>query len=202
MTDSQITRRGLNMDAPYRTAEQAIRHAYRIESQEVVKVSSYFSQLLGGTVKLPGEVRSGDPYDDHAQAALMLMLVERTLLKAEALTIRARHAVPKSGMLETRKLCDTMLLFEWFVRKWSGPRVPRRYAEDVLRGWVGYKRHHTEKWWADHLGMDARTLRYWRNGDTRRRRGSDGFMDAIEFTYGSAINKLTSALFEAGFTRE
>lgn len=192
---------GVNYDAPYKYAEQAVRDAYRTEAQDIVKVSGFISSMMGnkGGSKLRSRSnRPRDPHDRHAQAAMILSFISRHLTIEQQLVIRARLTIPNNRMLELRKSHDLKLMFEHFVRyKWD---APFRYVEDVLRGWVGYKRHHDEEWWANHLKKSTSTLYYWRYGYTKR--GTPGFMTAIDVAYEDGMGRLINPMYEAGLTEE
>jgi hypothetical protein len=191
----------VNYDAPYRYAEQAVRHAYRTEAQDIVQVSAFISSMMGskGEMKRPfNPNRPRGPHERHAQAAMILSFVARHLTVEQNLVIRAKLTQPSNPMLERRKSQDMKLVYEHFVRyKWD---IPFRYVEDVLRGWSGYGRHHDEEWWAKHLKKSISTLYYWRRGQSKR--GTPGFMTAIEVAYEEGIGRLIDPMFEAGLTSE
>jgi hypothetical protein len=199
MGKTGIAEQAINLDAPYRYPEQAIREAYRVESESIVKVSSYFAQLRGGTVRLPGEVRSSDPYDIHAQSAMLLHFFEQRLSPEQMLVIRAKNTKPTTPMLEMRKRADAALLYEYIVHQHS-PDVPRRYAEDAICGWIGYRRHHRESWWARHLKKDEKTLYRWRWGT--KEVPKKGFLSAVYNLHLDAVSVLTIPMREAGLIRE
>jgi len=186
-------------EAPFRSPENALSFAYNVEAQAVVKVSSYFRQMRGSTVRLGKRNKPLDPYDRHAQAALILAFLERTLPPVEKIVVQAYHTQPNEPWLEKRKLADMMLLVEMSMTLEGAPRMARRYVEDVGRGWVGYRRHHDDKWWERHLGCPHDTLRRWRSG--RSDRGWLGFVTHLESRYKGAIALLTEPMYEAGLTR-
>lgn len=193
----------VNLDAPYRYVEQAVRAAYATEAQAIVEVSSYFTDLRGSTVPLPGR-QPLSQHDRHAQAAMVLVFVEKHLAPIEHVVVRARRTIATSGMLRTRKEVDVQLLHQWFIVEHREPRdAPsgyRDYAMDAIRGWAGLRRLHREKWWADRLGRDLSRLYRWRYGDRHRRQ--IGFLSRIEGVYQDAMGKLAEPMYATGLTQE
>jgi hypothetical protein len=154
--------------------------------------------MRGGSVRLPGEEDDGDPYNKHAQSAMLLAHLESALTTEEWLVVRARHTIAKRGMLAMRKDADTKMVFQWFIARMDRHWFNLEYARDVVRRWAGYNREHDDKWWATELETTSRTLRRWRNGWY----GREGFMHPIETAYGYAISKVVDPWFEAGVTQE
>ena len=148
-------------DALFHSPEQAIRFAYRIESMDIVKISTYFQSLRGSTVKLR---RPTGPWEAHAQAALILVMAERTLKPAEMLAIRARLTRPASLALELRKAKDCWYLMEYLVEL---RRMERVYVLDTTRYWAGYRREKTDSEWARLLSLHVNTLYHCRCGIPR-----------------------------------
>ena len=114
--------------APFRHVESALRFAYRIEGSAIVKISSLFEQMRGSTVR--GESRSDGPWDDHAEAAMILALVERTLAPAKFVCVRARYTVPNDPSLEQRKQMDYRILAE-LARKVDGDGDDKLHFADL-----------------------------------------------------------------------
>jgi hypothetical protein len=200
MASAAAIPKDVNPSAPYRSPEDAIITAFRTEADEIVAVSSFFSDMRGGSVRgVPHESRDSDPYADHAQAAMLFAFLEQNLTTEEWLVVRARHTIPKRGMLLMRKEADTELVFQHFVAR-SSQRFSLAYAKDCVRRWCGFRCEREDDAWAMELGRSIGTLRTWRNGD--RRRGRDGFMRPVEVVYGEAVGKLVEPMFLCGLTRE
>lgn len=194
---------GINFDAPYQYPEQAVRDSYRIEAQAIVQVSAFISSMMGSTSPRrfnPNLPRT--PHERHAQAAMIHVMIARHLTQEEQLVIRARCTVPEVGMLERRKSADCRLLLNHVVLDATKrERVDRRYADDAVRGWAGYKRQQTEAEWAKRLNVTQSTLYRWRYGNASRRR-SNGFITMLHGIEEIAMGKLIEPLFEAGLTEE
>lgn len=188
----------VNYDATYHSVEHALREAYQCESQAIVKISSYFSQLRGGTVKLK---KGSDQFDQHAQAAIVLSLLHRHVPYDELVVVQCRHTVPSTPMLEARKRADLELIYRLAITdRQEMQNVPKWYGRDVVMGWAGYPRQHDDDWWADNLKTTARTLRFWRRG--RPERDLIGFVQLLDIAYENAVAKLREPMFEAGLTVE
>ena len=151
----------MNDDALFHSPEQAVRFAYRVESMDIVKISTYFQNLRGSTVKLR---RPTGPWETHAQSALILVMLERTLKPSELLAIRAHYTHPTSLNLELRKAKDCWKLMEYL----NELRVmPKAYVLDASRGWAGYRREKTDEEWSRRLSVHINTLYHYRCGIAR-----------------------------------
>lgn len=192
----------VNFEAPYRTAEHSVSAAYALESRAIVEISTYFRDLRGGTVPLPGR-EPMSAHDRHAQAAMTLSFIAGVLDPVEQLVVRAKHTRPDTPELTRRKENDIVLVHELLVFGWGPRGAPhgfRDYAIDAIRGWARARRVHKELWWADHFEVDVGRLRRWRWGSRRRR--ARGFLSRIEGTYQDAIGKLADPMYDAGLTQE
>jgi hypothetical protein len=189
----------VHFEALFRSAEHAVRSAYSTESKSIVKVSSFFSDLRGGSVPL-GLREPMTPHDVHAQAAMILAMLERHLPVEEMIVVRARYTIPTTRMLELRKRRDQELIFEIITDRSDMPEMPKYYVQDVIRGWTGERRHHDDTWWANNLGRDTRLLRYWCNG--RADRNWFGIVALLSDIQTNAINRMTEPMYRSGLTRE
>lgn len=183
---------GIMTDAPFRSVESAIRFAYGMEGQAIVKVSNHLTSLRGSTVR--GKRRSDGPWDDHAQAALILHMIERILQPHQMICVRGYYTQPKDDMLEMRKQVDYRLLAELF-RGETRTDIDQRFVADVVRGWVGDRRHHQDKWWAAHLNVHPKTIQFCING--RRDRGVIGIIPFLDGIRIGAIDAMYGPMAEA-----
>lgn len=184
----------MNDIAPFNSPENAIRFAYRMESRDVAKISSYLGSLRGSTVR--GKRDSDGPWDDHAQAAIIISMIGRHTSGAEMVAIRARHTIPSSASLELRKNVDCKLLTE-HVR--SIRILPASYIYDICREWAGYRREYSDSQWAKKLNVHAKTLFGWRCGRIERKwAGIVNIFDCLEIT---GISKLHGIMLDSGLTR-
>ena len=178
--------------APFRSVDGALRFAYLTEGRSVVKISSLLGQMRGSTVR--GKSRSDGPWDDHAQAAMILALTDRTLRPRLLVCVRGMYTQPNDPMLELRKQTDYRLLAE-IVRE-SRPEIPHWYAVDVIREWARDRRHHTDAWWSEHLGIHPRKLSYFNLG--RRDRDQPGITPLMNDLLAVATSDLHVPMLEAG----
>ena len=177
-------------DCLFTTVEHAIRFASRTERRDIVKVSSYFGGLRGSTVK---RRRATGPWEAHAQAAMILAMLERRLRGPEMIAIRARYTVPASFVLELRKAVDCRVLTEHIlgIRK-----LPRDFVQDACREWAGYRREQSDAQWAHRLGVHLKTLYYWRVGVANRSwPGVGKTLDSLE---AAGMSHLYQPMVDAG----
>ena len=168
--------------APYASVEQALAFAYGMEARVVCKISS----LRGyGT-------QGGDPYSAHAEAAMIVALVHRTVEGVVRAAIEACHTVPSDAALRSRKHHACWLLSHYAHR----PGVDRYYVLDVVRQWAGLYRDHDDAWWAEHLGLSERRLRHLRFG--RPERGERGIMGRLDRHYEVAVLRLHGPMTDRG----
>lgn len=176
--------------ALFKSPEQAIKYAYRIESRSIVKVISYFSGLCGSTLK---QKRSDGPWDDHAQASMILSLMDRTISGDELIAIRARYTIPSTGTLEYRKATDCVLLTEHILALRS---MPIYFVLDTVRGWAGYRRTKADRYWSEELKISDRVIRGWRGG--RADRGWKGIIRILDEFEAGAISAMHGPMESAG----
>ena len=178
-------------DAPFRSAESALRFSYNTEARDCVKISSYLRDLRGGSVKS----RSSDgPFDIHAQAAMIIALAERSLPDRQLIAIRAYYTMPNQKDLEDRKQNDCMILAE-LVRDGQS-MIPFWYAVDCIREWSRLRRHHTDTWWSKRLNIHSRQLSRYHLG--ARNKGFVGVLPFVNELFALAIDKMTSLMQERG----
>lgn len=170
--------------------EHAIKFSYAMESRDIVRISSYFSSLRGGSVK---NSIADDPWSMHAQAAMILAMIDRIVGGPQAVAVRAHYTIPSTGILEYRKATDCVLLTEHLL----GLRaMPRFFVLDTVRGWVGYRRTQTDIYWARDSKVSERTIREWRGG--RVNRGWDGIIQILDSLEAGAISAMHGPMEAAG----
>lgn len=178
-------------DEPFRSPEAAIKFAFRVESKDIVKISSYFRELRGSTVR---QRRSTGPWDEHAQAAMILALIDRHMNLQQHIAARALYTIPTNHYLEERKATDCRLLGD--IVRADAKTVPYWYAIDVIREWAGYRRQHTDVWWAKNLARDVSTLRRWSNGNASR--GLVGIIPMMQGLVSDGTEKVVQPMRDGG----
>ncbi len=186
---------GYNPEAPFFHVEHALRSAFATEARYVVQVSTFLSQLRGSTVKTERERLT--VWDRHAQAALILQFVERTLIDSELAAVMALYTIPMDRPLLERKVGACSALAVNLAKK--APHIPADYLADCVRKWSGLPQQHNEAWWQKRLGVGERTLKHWRYG--RRARDAMGAYDWLGDMSARGVHLLSGPMFEAGLTK-
>lgn len=190
---SEIRMQQTTEPAPFRSVEAALRFAYRMEGQSIVKISSYFKGLRGSTVR--GKRRFDGPWDDHAQAAMILVMVERTLTPPQFICIRCYYTHPSESLLEMRKQTDYRLLGELYRQETKDP-IDQWFVTDVVRGWAGDRRHKDDTQWAAHLKMHPKSIQARVVG--RRERNKIGIIPFLNELQSGATNALYTSMVDGG----
>lgn len=180
-------------EALFRSVEAALRFAYRVEGVSIVKVSSYLPSLRGSTVR--GKRRSDGPWDDHAQAAMILAMAERFLNPKQMRCVQCYYTQPTNALLEMRKQFDYRLLAELY-RGEVRANINQWFVVDVVRAWAGDRRDHSYAWWADHIGMHPKAVQRIING--RPDRGEIGVHPFLNGFLNDASSAMYDPMVEAG----
>ena len=179
--------------ALFRSVEAALRFAYRTEGLSIVKVSSYLPSLRGSTVR--GKRRSDGPWDDHAQAAMIIAMSERILDPKQMRCVQCYYTQPTNDLLEMRKQLDYRLLAELY-RGEVRANINQWFVVDVVRAWAGDRRDHGYDWWASHMGMHPKTVQRIING--RPDRGEIGIHPFLNRLLAEAGDVMYGPMVEEG----
>jgi hypothetical protein len=182
---SLLIKRSLDgaVNAPHRSIEQALAFAYGMEVRAVCKLACW--QGRGGGTK------GADPFAAHAEAAMMLALIRRTLGGAELCAMEAQQTVPSGSALRSRKHRACCALASDLA---GGTGIDSFYALEVTREWAGLYRNHDDAWWAKHLRLSERRLRQLKHG--RAERSQPGLMGRLDEVYDRALARLAPVLVE------
>ncbi len=187
-----IDRRSVTMNVPrFRTAEQAIEFAFGYAP--VCKISKAIVSMRGGSVRLRAERR--DPYDDAAEAALILRIVERELSVDDLCFVVCRYRWDSAEA----KMVSVLRVLELTRAKF--PRVPWMFLRETVGCWSHMERSHTELWWADFLGIAPSTVQRWRRGFKARGRRMPGILTWLDDRVREACDQAAAELRETGWIR-
>lgn len=181
----------------FRSPEHAVRFAFAVEGRPVVDISPFFRDLRGGTVKLESEVTGeSNGWDRAAQSAMILALIQRHLSKDQQAVLVARYSKPLTPKMERDK--RKYLLHVLKLVRAELPRPKLYYLADVIRAWGGYRRDHTDEWWAKHYGINERMLRFWLYGRHYRGERKDGIFQVLARLEQECYEVLLEPMVEAG----
>ncbi len=110
----------------FRCAEDALRWAFETLACPIVKISSVNAMRGGGGHGLMSS------QERHAQAAMILGMVERLLSQVEIAYVKAQFGVDRSGVGE--------ILVPWMALGLSTGIHSRRAIEDMILGYCGFER--------------------------------------------------------------
>lgn len=190
------------VDSPrFRSPEAAVRFAFAVEGRPIVTISPFFRDLCGGTVKLPEEVTGETSgWDRAAQSAMIFALMLRHLSRDQQAVLIARYAKPITEKMERDK--RRYLLHVLNLLRSELPRVKLYYLADVVRDWGGYRRDHTDEWWAKHYGAAESTLWRWKFGRHYHGEHVTGIMDVLERLEYGCYETLHDPMVDAGLVPE
>lgn len=165
------------MSAPYSSAHEALRTAYRIEATDVCEVSSYLAGLRGGGIGLPSDGLT--PWDRITEAAMIIAVMRATLPESLRDVIELFYTVPSDPVLADRRELVARVVSFRLADKMVG-NIDRWYLCDVVCEWAGGKRNRmkSDQSWAKELQVTQRTLHNWRCG--RKNRGMVGIMNEMD----------------------
>ncbi|ODT75474.1 MAG: hypothetical protein ABS69_10690 [Nitrosomonadales bacterium SCN 54-20] len=110
----------------FHNAEQAIRWAYEISSRPIVKTSS-INTMRGAETRSNAELT---PYDQHAQAAMILSLCERVLPDLHMAYVKVQFGRERSGF---------EMLSKHIAAQFGTGLHSRRGIEQIIRSYCGEK---------------------------------------------------------------
>lgn len=177
----------MNNDAPFETADHALRHAFAFEAKNLIGVSQYAD----------GSIRATDGcsvWDDIAQAGLTIHLAKRSLMLPEREFMLANYTVAvggKLGLINRKEL--SCKLVSYGIYEQIDRRCDRWFVNDVVRGYCGLSRQHTDRWWANHLSLTDRQLRNYKKGRDRK----IGIITSCDIHHEKMIRRLENAFYEA-----
>lgn len=154
------------MAAPYHSADQALRSAYRCEARDVCKISTYLADLRGGSI---GARSNLTPWDMLAESAIIIALMRETLPGSLRDIIDLYYTVPNDMVLFNRR--ERMARIISYKLALQMPGLDRWYLCDVVREWSGGTRKYTDLQWAKRLKINPSTLYRWRVGNGRKHKG-------------------------------
>lgn len=173
----------------YTDVEQAVRTAYNIEGREIYKGPSFFAGLTGSSVKSAGE----SPWDRLADAINIIHLCDSAMNMRQTLALRTYHTLPTPIVIHRKRhLIKVTGLYLWAS---TGHRGNRHFVTDIVREWSGLKRHHSDTWWADHMGVSPGTINYIKSG--RKDRKNMGLVNTLDLWLSEAYRACEVSLAEA-----
>ncbi len=175
--------------ARFRSVDDAV--AWAFGYPPVCKVSNAVANLRGGSVRLKVERR--DPYDNAAEAGLILRIVFRELKPDELVMVVGRHTVDST----TQKLDCVARILELARPQFA--RVPWAYFRECVAAWCRLAQMRSDLRWADALDVDPRTIRSWRRGYRARGRRSPGIWSELDRRLQCAYDQVSPALADAGW---
>lgn len=177
----------MNNDAPFETVDHALKHAFAFEAKDMIN-SCQFAD---------GSIRATDGYsvwDDVAQAGLTIHLANRTLMLPEREFMVANYTFAikdKLGLINRKELSCKLVSFGIYEQ--IDRKCDRWFVNDVVRGYCGLSRQHTDRWWSNHLGITDRQLRNYKKG-----RGKTlGIITNCDIHYEKMLQRLENAFYEA-----
>jgi hypothetical protein len=178
-----------------------VRYAFAVEGRPVVDISPFFRDLRGGTVKLPEEVTGeSNGWDRAAQSAMIAVLMARHLTFDQQAVLIAKYSKTATEKMEKDK--RKYLLHVLNLVRAELPSIKLYYMADILRTWSGYKRDHTDVWWAKHYDVDARTLHRWSHGRHYRGQHILGIHDVLYRLEHACYDVLLEPMIMAGMVPE
>lgn len=189
-------------DSPrFRSPEAAVRFAFAVEGRPVVDISPFFKDLRGGTVKLPEDVTGeSSGWDRAAQGAMILALMMRHLSTDQKAILVARYAKSLTEKMERDKRLSLLQVLNMLRVELPKPKL--YYMADIVRAWGGYRRDHTDEWWAKHYGVDDRMLRFWTHGRHYRGQHSDGIIQVLSRMEQECYDSLLEPMIDAGLVED
>lgn len=128
------------VDPPFTHVEHAVRTAYRMESAQVLDISSFFADLRASEIRAMSYY--DNPWDLHAQAAMVLRYVKDNSTFADVL--EAHHRQPHDACQLGKKwiACwkvtqryifphDTCCVYA--VADWGGLRLPKDWVKSIAK---------------------------------------------------------------------
>ena len=123
--------------APFRSVDHALRMAYRLEGDQICKVSSYFADLRAG--ELRGHSYYDTPWDRHAQAAMVLRFVRERTKDGDLIDCHYRQ--PRSDAQLGKKWLSVWSVSQRLIRPdnafsrfcvadWAGLWLPKNWIKD------------------------------------------------------------------------
>lgn len=173
----------------YQDVEQAIRTAYAIEGREIYKGPSFFAGLTGSSVRASGD----SPWDRLADAVHIIHLCNSVMNMRQTLALRTYHTLPTPIVIHRKQhLVKITGIYLWAS---TGHRGNRHFVTDIVREWSGLKRHHSDQWWADHMGVSPSTVSYIKSG--RKDREGKGLIAILNHWLADAYRACEIPLAEA-----
>ncbi len=139
------------------------------------------------------KVERRDPYDNAAEAGLILRIVFRELGTDDLAVLVGRHSVDPGE----QKLACVLRILELVRPRFQ--RVPWAYFRECVGVWCRLSQPRTDLRWADALDVDPRTVRSWRRGYRARGRRSPGIWTELDRRLQTAYDQVTPALTDAGW---
>lgn len=181
----------MNDDAPFETVDHALKHAFASEAKDTTAISQFINDLRGGSIK----ASAGFSIWDHiAQAGLTIHLANRTLMLPEREFMIANYTLPiggKLGLVNKKELSCKLVSFD--VYEQINRCCDRWFVNDVVRGYCGLSRQHTDRWWADHLGIKDRQIYYYKGGRDKRL----GIITLCDILFDKMLQQLENTFYEA-----
>lgn len=156
----------------YDSVEQALSRSYAVAGSLIYKGPSFFESMRGSTVR--GETMT--PWDRLADACNVIAMCDDVMTVKHQLVVKAHYTSPAPLSIK-QKIQYTSILSAYLYTH-QCKQGNRFFIMDVVREWTGLKRHHTDTWWAEHMGCKSNTIHYLKLG--RKNRPAKGIVEVLD----------------------
>ena len=171
----------------YSDPVQALRAAYSAMATDTTVTTCMWKDMLGSVVKDTSDLSK---WDRIAQGCFTISLAKKSASLYSRYLLEAVYYPPIEEFRASKELSCKMI--SYFVYENLQRRIDRWFINDQCRQYGGFKHHHSDSWWSQHIHRSDRQIRRYK---------SEKIMPILDTLHNNLIRDIEDPFIENGLIK-